>query len=388
MRNGGTGWTGVILAGVAVLAACSGGAGGQAEVPTARGVFKDAAVAGLSYVSGDQDGVTAADGGFTYEIGKEVRFFLGGLPLGSVAGQAVVTPLDLVTDGASDDLAVLNRVRFLLMLDDDDNPDNGLRISEAVQLSARTAASIWQPVDFSVPETSLAAELNLVIFDLNRIEGVQQLPTAAEARTHLEGTLHCLRSGVFRGTLTGGDSGRIGAVVDADTGELRGYAVRSGNPALVELDGTTPVSLDQEAYFISQDGGTGATFMGRLTDLDDITGSWEFSPAGQPAGTFLAERAGGAATAVYRFSAVYQGSVDAGVYAFDIDAAGTVTGVAYSVVDNATTAVTGALVASDTQLTASAGPVTITAAVDLADGTLSGGDTAGNTLAGGGCRLN
>lgn len=378
----------VVPAAVAALAACSGGGGGEATAPTARGVFKDSNVAGLSYTSGDQEDVTGADGSFTYEVGKEVNFFLGGLPLGSVTGQALVTPLDLVQDAASDDIAVLNRVRFLLVLDDDDNPANGIRISPAVQQSARTAQSIWQPVDFSVPETDLAAELNLVIFDLNRIEGVQQIPTAAEARDHLETTLRCVRSGAFRGTLAGGDGGTVGVVIDAGTGELRGYALRNGSQALIELDGDTPVSLDQEAFFISRDPGAGATFMGRLSDPDNLTGAWEYAAPQQPSGTFLASRTGGAAEAVYRFSATYEGGDDAGTYTFDISAAGAVSGTAYSVVNNAATAVSGTLGGNGTQLTATAGQTGITAAVDLASGTLSGGDTVGNTLVGGGCRLN
>lgn len=375
-----------VLAVVAALTACSGGSGG-AEVTTASGVFKDANVAGMSYVSGKQEGVTGADSSFTYEVGKDVSFFLGGLALGSVPGRAVITPLDLVRNGASSDIAVLNRVRFLLVLDDDDDPANGIRISTDVQRSAQVATSIWKPVDFSVDETALAAELNLVIFDLIRLEGAQQIPTAAEARTHLEATLRCVRSGAFRGTLAGGDTGNFGVMVDAETGELRGYASRSGSQALIALDGTEPVSLDQETFFISDDAATGATFTGRLTDPDNITGAWEFAAAQQPSGTFLGRRIGGTGDATYRFTASYEGS-DAGVYTFDISATGGVTGTAYNAVSNELNTLTGTLNNNVSLLATTSNQMSVTATVDLTAGTLSGGDTQGNTITGSGCRLN
>jgi hypothetical protein len=380
-------WRGPVLAtGLLLLAACGDG-DSEVQTSTATGVFKDSSVAGLSYVSGQEEGVTGADGSFTYEVGREVTFFLGGLTLGTALGQAVVTPLDLVRNGASDDIAVLNRVRFLLMLDDDDEPDNGIQISSAVQDRARVATSIWRNVDFSVSEPTLAAELNLVIFDLNNLEGVQQLPTAAQARAHLEDTLRCVRSGAFRGALAGGDSGEVGLMIDAGSGELRGYARRAGNPALITLAGSSAVSLDRDAFFISVDTTAGATFTGRLIGIDDITGSWEVG-AQQPAGTFQGQRIGGEGDARYRYTASYSGGGDAGVYAFDIDAAGRVTGAAYSVMNDESTTVSGSLSGGVSLSARTSDQTEITATVDLDAGTLSGGDSLGDTLNGSGCRLN
>ncbi|MDV6321453.1 hypothetical protein, partial [Chromohalobacter sp. HP20-39] len=63
---------------------------------TAQGVFVDAPVAGLHYVSGNLSGTTDAAGHFNYVLGQMVTFSVGGVTIGSAAGQAVVTPLALV----------------------------------------------------------------------------------------------------------------------------------------------------------------------------------------------------------------------------------------------------------------------------------------------------
>ena len=379
----------VLTAGL-LLAACGGGNyDGGSVTPTAEGVLKDANVAGLNYSSGGQKGATGADGSFTYEVGRDVTFFLGGLIIGTVPGQAVVTPIDFAQNGSTSSAEVLNRVRLLMLLDEDANPDNGIQISVALRDHADVTPSIWQPVDFTVTtDDDLNAELNLIMVDL--IINLQRQPrsleteiTAAVAQDHLESTLRCVRSGGFRGTLTSGDTGRLGVMVDAATGEVRGYITRSGSGTLIELDGDDPVSLDQEAFFTST--GTGATFMGRLLDPDTIVGTWQHVVSG----TYQGTRLGGAGNAVYRFTATYEGAVDAGVYTFDINAAGNITGTAYSVPDDRLTTLSGTLSNSANLFVTTSEGRSVTAVLDLTAGTMTGGfDGDGNTLTGSGCRLN
>ena len=73
-------------------------------------------------------------GRFTFVPGETVTFSIGGIIIGATKVKPVITPVDLVT-GALDenDPAVTNITRFLITLDEDNNPDNGITISPAVK---------------------------------------------------------------------------------------------------------------------------------------------------------------------------------------------------------------------------------------------------------------
>ncbi|MBK8163307.1 MAG: hypothetical protein IPK65_09220 [Gammaproteobacteria bacterium] len=377
-----------ILALVLLCAGCSGEGGiGGGSAATATGVLKDANVSGLSYRSGEEEGETGVDGSFSYEVGRDVTFSIGELIVGTAPGQDVITPIDFVQAGGVNSAAVINIVRFLLWLDEDAVPANGIEISEELREHAEVTPSIWNPVSFNVSEGVFNSELDLLFFDMNIFRGPRSLPTATEARNHMTATLQCLRSGAFRGTLVGDDSGDFGVMIDAATGELRGFATRNLSQTLIGLEGTSPVSLDQQAFFISGDTNPNTTFMGRMLDADSVTGAWQIAAAQQIDGTFQGERIGGDDAAVYRFTATYEGA-DSGIYTFDINAAGNVTGVAYSVEGDVLTTLSGTL-DGNVSITAETGnQLDIVADVGLAAGTLNGFDTQGNTITGSGCRLN
>lgn len=375
------------------LAACSSGDGsGSGAVVTATGVFKDSNVSGLSYSSGSETGITGTDGGFTYEIGQPVTFTIGGVTLGTATGESVVTPVDLVPGGSSTTLEVSNLVRFLLMLDTDGDPTNGISISSAVQ----AVASGWTQVDFST--TDLPTELASIISDAAAVDGtVHTLPDAGIAQAHLESTLRCVHSGAFRGSFTGDSTGPFGVMLDAATGLPEGFAYVTLDQDLLLLSGRTAISFDQDAAFISGDASSGATFSGQFTDPDQITGTWELTP---DTGTFSGNRIGGAADAAFRFTGSFTGDAF-GLFTFDIDTSDNVTGVAHTVLavaDGTTDELvefTGSI--SGTILTASItdnGVVdaTITGTLDKNAGTLSGtwSDVDGNSgsFSGSGCQLN
>ncbi|MBX5461864.1 MAG: putative Ig domain-containing protein [Steroidobacteraceae bacterium] len=145
---------------------------------TATGQFIDSPVAGLSYVSGDQTGVTDALGGFTYEVDEPVTFKVGAVTVGSAPGGSVITPLDLVPFGSSTTLTVQNIVRFLLLMDSDNDPANGISISEGLRSRARN----WPAVSFST--TDLEAALASIIPDTSVDGAVRALPSAADAQAH------------------------------------------------------------------------------------------------------------------------------------------------------------------------------------------------------------
>ena len=115
-------------------------------------------VAGVTYKTATQQGVTGLDGSFQYEDGEIVRFMIGNTLLGEVTGKAQVTPFDLagspvltgidITWGLQDVLngplfsevdpdvdqfqAVINIAVLLQSLDHDADPENGIQIRRGV----------------------------------------------------------------------------------------------------------------------------------------------------------------------------------------------------------------------------------------------------------------
>ncbi len=156
-----------------------------------EGVFLDSAVQGLSYFSGNQSGVTDANGTFTYEEGQSVDFFLGDIFLGSGTGEAVMTPVELVSEATdASHPTVVNIARFLQTLDRDADTSNGIAISETV--STATEASLLD-VDFDVSTTEFEENLEVqatvaTLTALNEA-GVQELVSSEEAQSHLEETI-------------------------------------------------------------------------------------------------------------------------------------------------------------------------------------------------------
>ncbi|MCU7830068.1 MAG: hypothetical protein KZQ85_13465 [Candidatus Thiodiazotropha sp. (ex Myrtea sp. 'scaly one' KF741663)] len=380
-----------------VLTACGGGGGGTAATTTATGVLKDTNVSGVTFASGAQSGTTGTDGSFTYEVGQPVGFNLGNVTLGSATGKSVITPIDLVAGGTSTSTEVLNLVRFLLMLDTDGDPSNGITISPAVQ----TVADTWSAVDFTTAD--LPTALASIISDAATADGTSHaLPDSATAQTHLESTLLCVRAGAYAGTFTGDDSGPFGVLVDASTGLLSGFAY-SAFDGLLSLSGTTAVSFDQSATFISGDVSSGATFSGQFTGPSQIAGTWDLSFTGE-SGTFSGSRVGGAVDAEHRFTGSFTTTgglvLSYGLFTFDVDSSDNVSGVAYTVYATDGTVgesapFTGTL--SGTTLSAqimdgSVVDATITGTLNKTTGTVNGtwSDMDGNSgiFSGTGCQLN
>lgn len=143
-----------------ILAAAMAGlalAGCNNDDSTVNGVLLDSPVEGVTWTtSGGKSGSTDANGRFTCEAGQTVTFTIGGVTLGQAACSATVTPLELAgsTDLAS--AGVVNRLMFLQLLDEDDNPDNGIRIASGV-----VTAMQGKSLDFAAAgfDTALAALL-------------------------------------------------------------------------------------------------------------------------------------------------------------------------------------------------------------------------------------
>lgn len=386
---------GAMMAASFVLAACGGGGGesggtgailGSTNPTVATGYFKDSNVAGLTFSSGGQSGTTDANGKFTYEVGKQVTFKVGGVTLGTVMGKSVVTPVDLVSNGSGSTVAVQNLVRFLMMLDADSNPNNGITISSAVQ----TRAANWSAVDWST--TNLDTALAGIIADTQAADsGVHVLPTASVATTHLSQTVYCIYSGGFSGTFSGSASGNFGMLIDKN-GVVFGIGYVPATQGAFFASGTVPLSVDQQAAFVAGTTSSGASFSGSFSTPDDMKGTWSDTVTTSN-GSFSGKRVAGAVDAVYRFTGLYgsqSGSQDVGFFAFDIDAGDHVSGKGYSIVDNQVFTASGSVSGTAFNATTSTN-ATITGTLDkqsgLVNGTYSGANSAGG-FGGSGCKLN
>lgn len=381
------------------LTGCGGGGGGgeddggTATPPqgsTATGVFLDARVAGLSYSSGTQSGVTDANGTFTYVVGQSVTFRVGGVTIGTVAaGKSAITPVDLVANGSGSSLHVQNIVRFLMLMDSDGNPANGLTISDAL----RSRAANWQPLDLATVNLETAVSSTSILGDTSVDTGqVRPLPSIGDAVAHLEGSVRCLYTGIFSGTYRGDDRGRW-ALVIGPAGQLAAGAYSTDENEPVALGFTNPVlTVQQDMAFVAGITGSGSTFNGTFTSLNEVSGTWTD-------GTFSGTRvAGSTASVIKNQTFLYRGAVPpssgailvAGIQ-FDINANDQVTAVVMPDVTTSAAAptVTATLTGDALSATMSTGAI-ITATLNRTNGAVNGtwaNGTDGGAALGPGCLL-
>ena len=316
---------GIIAISLLGLTACGGGGGGS-SVTVGDGVFKDSNVAGLGFKSGGQNGVTSELGAFKYEEGDDVSFNVGGVSLGSGKGKSIMTPLDLVVDGKLATPEVINRVRFLMMLDKDSTPSNGIEISDKVQEKAKD----WSAVDFAAEDFPFNESLNSISNSASAADGEpHSFPSAEAATAHLRSTLLCANAGAFKGTYSGSESGNIVLIVDPVTGKVNGSSYNPDNEVSVEVKNTEAIDYDAGLAFVSAEDSAKA-FAGILQSADDIDGSWANTSDTAATGTFKAERFGSKSDSIYRYVASFNGD-DKGVFTFNVDNGKNVTGTVYSV---------------------------------------------------------
>jgi hypothetical protein len=156
------------------------------------GTLVDAPVAGVRYESGALAGITGDSGEFRYEVGNTVRFFIGEIALGEpVMGKAVITPLDLVANGAADTPAVINIARLLQSLDSDPY-DEVITIPAAVRMAAVRSNGALSPaiefLDFSDEATFVNTASQLVAVLTSDYPFTAVLVDADQARSRMLGS--------------------------------------------------------------------------------------------------------------------------------------------------------------------------------------------------------
>ncbi len=384
----------VVFAAVLVsglLTGCGGGSGGGAAPVILKGVFKDSNVQGLSYISGGQKGVTDNKGAFKYEKNSQVAFSIGGVQLGSALGKPIISPLDLVSNGNLASDAVINRVRFLMMLDKDNKPSNGIEISQKVQQKAKD----WSALDFAQTSSQFQADQQVIDYTTDAsVEDAKshRLPSKEDAVAHLKTTLLCSYAGGFTGSYSGDKSGNIALMVDPATGNLTGSSYDSASQVSVDVNSKSPIDYDKGLEFVSAED-SGKEFSGKFSSTEALSGTWKDTNTPSIKGDFVAARLGGASDAVYRYTASYAGS-DKGLFVFDVDANNNVKVKVFSVSKNKVDDLTGKLTDNGKTLKAKQqNGIDINAVVNPADNTILGVWTnltaiTTGTLTGGGCKLN
>ena len=371
------------------LVGCSGGGGSSTTATaTTSGNFKDANVIGVEYKSGAISGLTGANGSYTCENGKNVTFSIGKVVLGSVPCGTLITPIDLITNSDINNTAVLNIVRLLTALDDDNNVSNGMNITSQV----RTLANSWNDVNFSSTNFSADANVSTILSSMqNNIGGVHTLPTATAAKAHMKSTLLCAYSGAFSGSYAGSDNGGLGVMVSPTNGKMTVVGYSNGSQAYFSGTGAQSFGLDSTRATGSVTANS-VSFNGNINTANSASGAWSGTGI---SGTWQVSRIGGVTNAKYRAVGHYLGSGGAvGLFSFDIDTSNAVTGIAYNTLDKTAYNITGTFSnGTDINATASDGTV-ISANFNPTTGAITNAAFSNTTLStsgtfsGSGCTLN
>jgi len=165
-------------------AGCGGGGGGETSTPTSQntqppintistpkiGYLIDSAVEGIDYTCGTLTGVTDSNGKFLYDIGKcpnGVEFKLGSLLLGSINPSMInsdtyLTIQELAGKTRNDftDETVQKMAVLLQSLDDDNNADNGIVITQNIKNAFTLDGSIKDKTDTQISDEITKATIN------------------------------------------------------------------------------------------------------------------------------------------------------------------------------------------------------------------------------------
>ncbi len=283
-----------------VFVSCSGSSSSSSNSNStvSTGTFKDSAVNGLYYECGSHSGVTDTSGSFTYTPGDICSFWIGEDDSGIYIGQSetnitneILTPIDIVpTDATNRDEAINNVSRFLLTLDGDGDPINGLNITAASSSVTNYSGQASElEIDFDQPAASFASDSNLdaVIgyFDLQIFpDSTLSLVSEAAAEAHLDSTLFAEYEGEWSGTFSGNTNGSWTYTVDSD-GDISGTV--SGSDFSYTLSG----QVNRMGTAAIGTGDSEVTFEGTISRYTSVSGTWDYSGSeGEETGTWTGSK--------------------------------------------------------------------------------------------------
>lgn len=200
--------TGAMIAGTLVLSGCGGDSSdrpAKTEAAKGKAYFVDSAVSGLRYKCGsDSFKLTGEQGLLSCDVGQTVSFYVGDILLGKAkmaGGTGFITPLTLATvDGVVDENKMANLARFLISLDMDGDPDNGIQIDPNVHINTGLV------LDFSLEPASFETAVGPALTALSAVvEGEDfALVTEEAAMDHLIIGLFVANAGYYEGTVDRG----------------------------------------------------------------------------------------------------------------------------------------------------------------------------------------
>lgn len=152
----------------------------EASPPEATevGVFRDGTVVNYRYISCDSTRATCVKGNgnqngeFKYYDGGNTQFFVGDYLLGEGTSQKLVTPAELTSEDGE-----VNMASFLMTIDDDDNPENGIYIDNSTHALFSISG---EPVSMNFEDRN-------EVIESSEVTG-KTLVTQADASEHLQKT--------------------------------------------------------------------------------------------------------------------------------------------------------------------------------------------------------
>lgn len=178
---------------VLLLTGCGGGGGGSNSASntttTKTGYLTDAAISGLPYTCGTQNGITGSTGEFTFEDGKSCSFSFGTSTLTVDAtklssDKVKVTPFDVTELATDPNLAV----RFMQLIQTLDNAsDNTIDLSNLSGKSVDLTSAL-------ADDTALTTTMETLKTDFSQSKTA--LVSASEAMTHFS-TTHSADSAII-----------------------------------------------------------------------------------------------------------------------------------------------------------------------------------------------
>jgi len=169
-------WNLLVTMSCLLLGACGGGGGGDTPTPTpsitvtppSTGVFVDSAVENIRYRTQTLSGYTNALGEFKYAAGETVTFSIGSIDLPAITAAAKITPMSLAKGSSNPEYVFANLLVLLQSLDADQDPSNGIKLTE----ESKTLSSTGFSLNVS-PDTFSSS---------NEIGSLNKLITAAKVR--------------------------------------------------------------------------------------------------------------------------------------------------------------------------------------------------------------